>query len=130
MNEWQLDKNAARRLAIIRHAREVTGNVALTSGTNSILLVSTSLAGPLVPGLQIRLPERVLACWFLHLPVLLVAAPPCPPAAVSRLAKRPAPAGLAWTRRTRPRSSSSEEDGIISKEGVFSRADVRRGLRV
>ena len=30
MNERQLDKNAARRLAIIRHAREVTGNVALT----------------------------------------------------------------------------------------------------
>jgi hypothetical protein len=26
----ELDKNAARRLAIIRHAREVTGNVALT----------------------------------------------------------------------------------------------------
>lgn len=32
MNERQLDKNAARRLAIIRHAREVTGNVALTCG--------------------------------------------------------------------------------------------------
>ncbi len=30
MNERQLDENAARRLAIIRHAREVTGNVALT----------------------------------------------------------------------------------------------------
>lgn len=30
MNERQLDKNAARRLAIIRHVREVTGNVALT----------------------------------------------------------------------------------------------------
>ena len=30
MNQRQLDKNAARRLAIIRHAREVTGNVALT----------------------------------------------------------------------------------------------------
>ena len=30
MNERQLDKNAARRLAIIRHAREVTGNVAQT----------------------------------------------------------------------------------------------------
>jgi len=30
VNERQLDKNAARRLAIIRHAREVTGNVALT----------------------------------------------------------------------------------------------------
>ena len=30
MNERQLDRNAARRLAIIRHAREVTGNVALT----------------------------------------------------------------------------------------------------
>ena len=30
MNERQLDKNAARRLAIIRHAREVTGNVAMT----------------------------------------------------------------------------------------------------
>ena len=29
VNERQLDKNAARRLAIIRHAREVTGNVAL-----------------------------------------------------------------------------------------------------
>jgi len=30
VNERQLDKNAARRLAIIRHAREVTGNVAMT----------------------------------------------------------------------------------------------------
>jgi transposase len=30
VNERQLDKNAARRLAILRHAREVTGNVALT----------------------------------------------------------------------------------------------------
>jgi transposase len=30
VNERELDKNAARRLAIIRHAREVTGNVALT----------------------------------------------------------------------------------------------------
>ena len=30
MNERQLGRNAARRLAIIRHAREVTGNVALT----------------------------------------------------------------------------------------------------
>jgi hypothetical protein len=30
VNERQLDKNAAKRLAIIRHAREVTGNVALT----------------------------------------------------------------------------------------------------
>ena len=29
MNERQVDKNAAKRLAIIRHAREVTGNVAL-----------------------------------------------------------------------------------------------------
>ena len=30
MNERELDRNAARRLAIIRHAREVTGNVAMT----------------------------------------------------------------------------------------------------
>ena len=30
MNERELDRNAARRLAIIRHAREVTGNVAQT----------------------------------------------------------------------------------------------------
>lgn len=30
MNQRDLDKNAARRLAIIRHAREVTGNVAMT----------------------------------------------------------------------------------------------------
>jgi transposase InsO family protein len=30
VNERELDKNAARRLAIIRHAREVTGNVAMT----------------------------------------------------------------------------------------------------
>ena len=30
MNERELDKNAARRLAIIRHTREVTGNVAMT----------------------------------------------------------------------------------------------------
>ena len=30
MNQRELDKNAARRLAIIRHAREVTGNVAMT----------------------------------------------------------------------------------------------------
>ena len=30
MNERELDRNAARRLAIIRHAQEVTGNVALT----------------------------------------------------------------------------------------------------
>ena len=30
MNERKLDKNAARRPAIIRHAREVTGNVAMT----------------------------------------------------------------------------------------------------
>jgi hypothetical protein len=28
VNERELNKNAARRLAIIRHAREVTGNVA------------------------------------------------------------------------------------------------------
>jgi len=30
VTDRELDKNAARRLAIIRHAREVTGNVALT----------------------------------------------------------------------------------------------------
>ena len=30
MNQRELDKNAARRLAIIRHAQEVTGNVAMT----------------------------------------------------------------------------------------------------
>jgi transposase-like protein len=30
VNERELDRNAARRLAIIRHAREVTGNVAQT----------------------------------------------------------------------------------------------------
>ena len=30
MNQRELDKNAARRLAIIRHAREVTGNVTMT----------------------------------------------------------------------------------------------------
>jgi hypothetical protein len=30
VNERELDRNAARRLAIIRHAREVTGNVAMT----------------------------------------------------------------------------------------------------
>jgi len=30
VTEKELDKNAARRLAIIRHAQEVSGNVALT----------------------------------------------------------------------------------------------------
>ena len=30
MNQRELDKNAARRLAIIGHAQEVTGNVAMT----------------------------------------------------------------------------------------------------
>jgi hypothetical protein len=30
VNERERDKNAARRLAILRHAEEVTGNVALT----------------------------------------------------------------------------------------------------
>ena len=30
MNECEGDKNAARRLAILRHAEEVPGNVALT----------------------------------------------------------------------------------------------------
>ena len=30
MNQRELGKNAARRLAILRHAREVTGNVAMT----------------------------------------------------------------------------------------------------
>jgi len=30
VTEREQDKNAARRLAIIRHAREVTGNVAMT----------------------------------------------------------------------------------------------------
>ena len=30
MTDKELDRNAARRLAIIRHAEEVTGNVALT----------------------------------------------------------------------------------------------------
>ena len=30
VNEPERDKNAARRLAILRHAEEVTGNVALT----------------------------------------------------------------------------------------------------
>jgi len=30
VTDKELDGNAARRLAIIRHAREVTGNVALT----------------------------------------------------------------------------------------------------
>lgn len=29
MTDKELDRNAARRLAIIRHAQEVTGNVAL-----------------------------------------------------------------------------------------------------
>jgi hypothetical protein len=30
VTDKELDKNAARRLAIIRHAREVIGNVAMT----------------------------------------------------------------------------------------------------
>jgi hypothetical protein len=30
VNKRELDKNAARRLAIIRHARKVSGNVTLT----------------------------------------------------------------------------------------------------
>jgi transposase-like protein len=30
VTDKELNKNAARRLAIIRHAREVTGNVAMT----------------------------------------------------------------------------------------------------
>jgi transposase-like protein len=30
MTKRELDRSAARRLAIIRHAQEVTGNVALT----------------------------------------------------------------------------------------------------
>jgi transposase-like protein len=30
VNQRELDKNAARRLAVIGHAREVTGNVAMT----------------------------------------------------------------------------------------------------
>lgn len=30
MNERERDKNAPRRLAILRHAEEVTGNMALT----------------------------------------------------------------------------------------------------
>lgn len=30
MTKKELDRNAARRLAVIRHAQEVTGNVALT----------------------------------------------------------------------------------------------------
>ena len=51
---------------------------------------------------------RVLASW--SSPVLLVAAIPLAVADVSRLAKRPR-SGLALTRRTRPRSSSSEEGG-------------------
>jgi hypothetical protein len=44
----------------------------------------------------------------------------CPPlavAAVSRLAKRPASAGLALTRRARPRQSRSEEDGTVQSGG-------------
>jgi hypothetical protein len=51
------------------------------------------------------------AARFCTFPVLLVAASSWPPAVVSRLAKRPASAGLALTRRTRPRPSCSEEDG-------------------
>lgn len=30
MDQRELDKNAARRLTIFRHAREVTGNAAMT----------------------------------------------------------------------------------------------------
>jgi hypothetical protein len=30
VNDRELDKNAARRLAIVRHARKVAGNVATT----------------------------------------------------------------------------------------------------
>jgi hypothetical protein len=36
VNERELDRNAARRLAIIRHAREVTGNVAMASGVQAL----------------------------------------------------------------------------------------------
>src|ERR1039458_3937477 len=47
----------------------------------------------------------------------------CPPLAAGRrvqaLAKRPASTGLAWTRRTRPRSSSSEEDRATSMIVVY-----------
>ena len=49
-------------------------------------------------------------------PVLLVAAIPRAGAAVSRFAKRPR-SGLALTRRTRLRSSCSEEDSSPSLEG-------------
>jgi hypothetical protein len=48
----------------------------------------------------------------------------CPPltvATMSRLAERPASAGLALTRRTRPRQSSGEEDGITGLEGRWCR---------
>jgi hypothetical protein len=83
------------------------------------------MAGHAASRLQIRLRERVLACRFCFSPVLLVAACPWPLAAVSRLAKRPATAGLALTRRTRPRSSSGEED--ISE--VFAAEPLLVGLR-
>ena len=35
MTERELSRNVTRRLAIIRHAQEVTGNVALTATTAS-----------------------------------------------------------------------------------------------
>jgi hypothetical protein len=50
----------------------------------------------------------------LVLPSSSIAAVPQAAAAVSRLAERPC--GLALTRRTRPRQSSSEEDGSTSLE--------------
>jgi len=63
---------------------------------------------------------------FCTSPVLLVAASPWPPAVVSRLAKRPASAGLALTRRTRPRPSCSEEDG--PRDPLATRSTARARL--
>jgi hypothetical protein len=42
VNERELEKNAVRRLAIIRHAREVTGNVMLTCRYDGLGSLSSS----------------------------------------------------------------------------------------
>jgi hypothetical protein len=62
-------------------------------------------------GLQIRLRVPALACGFLHLSRSPCSCQHLAAGVASRLAKRPASAGLALTRRTRARPSSSEEDG-------------------
>jgi hypothetical protein len=125
------DENRTRTISL--------GSTAVTAASGADLPVQVSASdrgcllltlanGPLMAQPSCSDPQQTGAART-ALRALLLPRPPhsCPPlavAAVSRLAKRPAPAGLALTRRTRPRSSEARRAESTSS----ARWSVRNGF--